>query len=96
MKTNYTMTNEPTHEEKSQYLRTHGWHTLWSEDNWIEEGIEHQNLDHAGCSTDVAYYSEINRGIDQPHTGDWGKNYYDKDGNYISSEVYDKENKLKN
>ena len=47
--------NEITIEDKAQYLRDNGWYTAWSENNWLQEGIEYTNPDWAGKSTEQAY-----------------------------------------
>lgn len=48
--------------KKVKFLESHGWETLWSEDNWISPDLLKRwnekrdfNIDMAGCSTDVAY-----------------------------------------
>lgn len=52
------MSIEYTYEEKALILRSHGWETLWSEDNWIKSVWREDrrlNLDWAGSSTDNAF-----------------------------------------
>jgi hypothetical protein len=42
-------------ETKADYLRSRGWYTLWSEDNWLDGSQTYSNPDWAGMTTDAAY-----------------------------------------
>lgn len=44
-----------TIQEKTQYLKDNGWHTAWSEDNWLQQDETYTNPDWAGMSTEKAY-----------------------------------------
>ena len=56
-----------TDEEIREFLKQHGWETLWSEDNWIapelikrwDSGDHSFDIDRAGCSTEWAYKIQV-------------------------------------
>jgi hypothetical protein len=44
-----------TIEKMREYLKQNGWYQLWSDDNWLQEGVNYTNPDWAGMSTEMAY-----------------------------------------
>lgn len=56
IKIDSTGDKEPTLKEKREFIKNHGgYYNLWSEDNWLKEGIEYSNPDRAGISTEMLY-----------------------------------------
>ena len=45
--------------DKRTFLKQHDWETLWSDDNWVEIGVN--NPDWCGVSTDEAFEIEMKR-----------------------------------
>ena len=56
IKIDSTGDKKPTLKEMREYIKNHGgYYNLWSEDNWLKEGIKYADPDRAGISTEMLY-----------------------------------------
>ena len=60
MRTKYKVPDITT-EEKREYLKSRGWETSWSDDNWVRSEAKNKEAN-TGIDTDLAYYYQY--GID--------------------------------
>ena len=56
IKIDSTGDKKPTLKEKREFIKNTGkYYNLWSEDNWLKEGIEYTDPDRAGVGTEMLY-----------------------------------------